>query len=962
MTTCTKTLLVGLALSGLLACKDSQEPIQPVIFTNPNEVVLVCFDGSDEAKERAKDDSHYDPTLPLDCCNKVIGTDETDETLEEKLERCGRDATPIAHALITQVQRGEVGAVDLENKKILDSDRRIPGYTFIDVGGLPTAVAIPRTRWPDDDRYGPMWTYVVGREDNAVRAVPTCQFKTGQACGPKVATVDGDPDGDKVFPTLGDYEAATERPLAGEPRDMVLAADGRGLWITLPDAGLLAYVALPEEGVFTPFPEEIVYYPLPGGFDLAPPAPQREEDPYRFACAAGKQGDDSKPFESEVLTMPLSTPADSTRTPRPTLLRLVEVSASEAGTDAAQSLLFVADEGQMALHAYAQDADGVLSLVASMPVGAPLRDFAVTPELPVAAPGYDQLLDHTYYGSGAPTRRYLYAIDARDGSVMAFMLSIRAGVPALMPLLAPEPARDSLHRSLNRADRISIGPDGAYARALDVVNTGARLRSDGQSYDDDPCTANADQTMDQRIKELDKIADQAKSKLEKSDNLSDEEQLAAQRDYVMASENLSVVENAGASSLRGVFLTVATMRGSLIVLDLHDYDLECRVKLQCEVEPDVALGEVIQRHTPRLTGSVTPAVTVSPTTEVELPDACPAGYFPDEEERVCVTGDPWVLRSTNLSVGYEAPITNFIYNGAFEAASRGRLLLKGPEGVDLCAIGANADDRLLVGILDEPDDQDDAETCPVTSFSSVPRLRVLEARTDELLLEPLEDDVDRDTLLACYRTFFAFDIRLEDQYRVSTSSLPIPQGYQHNNMSAADGTCVRDESLDPRFTGRAQLGEPFINQYVAFMLKSELEIPSDAGTDEPETDAGDEDGGDEDGGDEEPPPEDDAGADAGVADAGLPREAGTRPDGGTAEDEVESLKQEVNPTVSLSIEPRAVINASIFGGNSRTDSLPHRVRYFPENGYLFVVDQASQGLRRFFLTPEFEVDEHSNFR
>jgi hypothetical protein len=85
-------------------------------------------------------------------------------------------------------------------------------------------------------------------------------------------------------------------------------------------------------------------------------------------------------------------------------------------------------------------------------------------------------------------------------------------------------------------------------------------------------------------------------------------------------------------------------------------------------------------------------------------------------------------------------------------------------------------------------------------------------------------------------------------------------------------------------------------------------------------------------------------------------------DAGAPDDSERTRRREVNPsiTVSSSISP---VSSVVAGANpGRSDVLPHRVRYFPDNSYLFVVDQASQGLRRFILHPQFAADEKSLFR
>ncbi|MDB4988440.1 MAG: hypothetical protein JWN04_3618, partial [Myxococcaceae bacterium] len=49
---------------------------------------------------------------------------------------------------------------------------------------------------------------------------------------------------------------------------------------------------------------------------------------------------------------------------------------------------------------------------------------------------------------------------------------------------------------------------------------------------------------------------------------------------------------------------------------------------------------------------------------------------------------------------------------------------------------------------------------------------------------------------------------------------------------------------------------------------------------------------------------------------------------------------------------------SVPSGNSTTDALPALLRYEPEMGYLYLLDTASQGLRRYLLQP-FEFDTNS---
>ena len=100
-----QTASFGLALVGSCA-QEEHDSAQPSIFTNPGEMALICFEADDAKKYR--DDPDLEPTLPLACCSKVIGTDAQ---IAARMVSCPGE--PIAHALVTQIPRGETAAVDL---------------------------------------------------------------------------------------------------------------------------------------------------------------------------------------------------------------------------------------------------------------------------------------------------------------------------------------------------------------------------------------------------------------------------------------------------------------------------------------------------------------------------------------------------------------------------------------------------------------------------------------------------------------------------------------------------------------------------------------------------------------------------------------------------------------------------------------------------------------------------------
>src|SRR5690606_32657727 len=143
-----------------------------------------------------------------------------DGTAPLPMSRCqSGDGSASLHALVTQSSRGEVAAVDLSENLILGSDRRVPGFTFVRTGELPVAIAL-RPEAPET-------TYVADFGSRDVVRLPTALFRASS--------------GDAL---VGDARF----PLPGAPTDMVLTPDGTALYVAIPDAGVVARIALDEAG------------------------------------------------------------------------------------------------------------------------------------------------------------------------------------------------------------------------------------------------------------------------------------------------------------------------------------------------------------------------------------------------------------------------------------------------------------------------------------------------------------------------------------------------------------------------------------------------------------------------------------------------------------------------------------------------------------------------------------------
>jgi hypothetical protein len=382
-------LVTGTLLA--LGCQQQSVLVPPQSFDRPGDVAFTCFD------------EEMGTFVSLDECQ---GQDPTSE-----------QPGPVRlTALVIQTAPGEVGAVDLGGRGVVDADRRVPGFTFVRVGESPSGIAVR----PGDN---PNLTYVASFVAQRIDAVPTHRFHpdvSGTGGEAQSTDLSAAPAGLEVLEGSADANA------------------GPSLFAPLPNAGMVSRVPLGQDGQMqTPEPVELEAT-VPDAvdlrdFDMLPP--QSRPGTYRRICQ-----------QAELVAPPSDlAPREPTRRgDEPTPAAMAFARSSDGSTR-----IFVADESLPVVHVLRVAPDGTLSVQESINVGVPTLDVAVGPRVPARVDARAQ---------DSPAR-YLYAIDAIDRSIL--VVDVLEGSPTYGAVL-PVSARGGM------PDRIEFGAAGA--RTLEVAS------------------------------------------------------------------------------------------------------------------------------------------------------------------------------------------------------------------------------------------------------------------------------------------------------------------------------------------------------------------------------------------------------------------------------------------------------------------------------------------------------------
>jgi len=157
--------------------------------------------------------------VPLDRCNTSLESEERENYL--------------LYALVTQTSRGEIALVEIDavrNKfRITDTDVRVPGYTFVPAGEIPSALVIPQR--------SSQTTYVAHIGSRDVWALPTKSlFPNQPLVNPAVITFNTSPvalmlspDEESLFVALAEEGRIAVVPIGngsmGDPQYITLSSN-----------------------------------------------------------------------------------------------------------------------------------------------------------------------------------------------------------------------------------------------------------------------------------------------------------------------------------------------------------------------------------------------------------------------------------------------------------------------------------------------------------------------------------------------------------------------------------------------------------------------------------------------------------------------------------------------------------------------------------------------------------------
>ncbi len=415
-------LLCSLALGALSGCGQDPVLVTPPTFERPGAIAFFCYDGVARR-----------PVALTECEDRDLGDERYSLT-----------------ALVSQTARGEVATVDLRVQSVLDSDVRVPGFTFVRVGEVPLDIEL------NDENPGV--TYVAAFGSRRVEYYATARFRE-------------DIDGRAI-------EQDGWVNLPDGPTDIELNEDGTELYATLPELGAIARIPVLPDGSLGD--AEILPLELPETLDAELVA--ESYDPEERICAE--------------TTIPLPVPV-SPRAPA-----LAEALARPAQIVVDGATLLIPDETQPLIHRFDISAEAPAALDPIL-TGSPVTELALTPELALGERPYSRFLYAIDTDGavlvlgeesveGGPSTFRVLPVHQGDGAVDRIRLASRATALTVMTpgfeggdecsladILGTE-ASANIGPSAMRGVFLAVGLANGLVQFVDIVDLDASCRGGDQ--------------------------------------------------------------------------------------------------------------------------------------------------------------------------------------------------------------------------------------------------------------------------------------------------------------------------------------------------------------------------------------------------------------------------------------------------------------------------------------------------
>ncbi len=464
-------------------------------------------------------------------------------------------------AAVTQVARGELAVVDVTSGNVVDEDRSTPGINFIPVGNIPTDVAIA----PDAQM-----TFVSSRDPNkpAIYGIPNVRLLGDSLPAPPAGVPYGGPQPPLQLTDL--FACALPQP----PEALTIASLGSGRYVLLAMLGqwggmaakiaaidptpLLAGAGLGDGGSDAGVaPGSLTACTVLGAIALASPAPSTSWTP-------GPAWPDGVPYVDGGVQL-----ADA----EPSLGPACSASsgagdAGDAGTSVPLAIGAL-DQPHPTAMVMRNDvsllyvADSALPVIHVIDVSDPTSPKEQAPLLATSVNNPTRLIAVGALAISPPThdyRRYLYAVDSNQGSVMVFDVTDPVASPH-QPLQRPHPELNPF----SPPDRLLFSSPAA---TVAFVQHDWPLPSQAASEITDPvhqytgllCNPNPNAHPNPT------------TFLDRGAYYRADEDIVIQ---VNTSGALGSVENFP-YRLRGIFAFVTLSNGTIVTIDVDDWDAPCR--------------------------------------------------------------------------------------------------------------------------------------------------------------------------------------------------------------------------------------------------------------------------------------------------------------------------------------------------------------------------------------------------